>query len=297
MILAPSSLLTGQGGAGIATVLVEVLPYIQRFRGEIVVVKVGGSALTDPVTADDFASDMALMHMVGIKPVVVHGGGPQITAMMERLGKTATFRAGHRVTDSESLEITRMVLVGNINRDIVSRINRHGPIALGVSGEDADLLIATERDPELGFVGDVVAVNPDLVNRLLAEDLVPVIATVGTDGLGQAYNINADSGAAAIAAELGALKLIYLTDVDGLYRSGDDPTSLISHTTSVELVSLLESGAATSGMVPKLDGCIAALSSGVPSAHILGAGTPHALLIELFTNAGIGTMVAAGGNS
>ncbi len=296
MSLAPSSLLKTEGGAGIATVLVEVLPYIQRFRGKIVVVKVGGSALTDPVTADDFASDIALMHMVGIKPVVVHGGGPQITAMMKRLGKTATFRAGHRVTDSESLDITRMVLVGNINRDIVTRINRHGPIALGVSGEDADLLIAMERDPELGFVGDVVAVNPDLVNRLLAEELVPVIATVGTDGSGQAYNINADSGAAAIASELEALKLIYLTDVEGLYRNGDDPISLITHATSEELVSILESGAATSGMIPKLDGCITALGRGVPSAHILGAGTPHALLIELFTDAGIGTMASAGGN-
>ena len=294
MIPSPSSLLTVDSGASIAAVLVEVLPYIQRFRGKTVVVKVGGAALVDPVAADDFAADIALMHMVGLRPVVVHGGGPQITAMMERLGKKATFKAGHRVTDSESLDITRMVLVGNINRDIVTRINRHGPIALGVSGEDADLLIAMERDPDLGYVGDVVAVNPDLVNRLLAEDLVPVIATVGTDGSGQAYNINADSGAAAIAAELAALKLVYLTDVEGLYRDAADPASLINQTTADELRVMLDSGAATSGMLPKAEGCVVALESGVPSTHILGSSTPHALLIELFTDAGIGTMASTG---
>jgi len=291
---ASNSLMTIERGAGMAAVLVEVLPYIQQFRGKIVVVKVGGSALVDPVAADAFAADVALMHMVGIKPVVVHGGGPQITAMMQRLGKTATFKAGHRVTDSESLDITRMVLVGNINRDIVTRVNRHGPIALGVSGEDADLLTAKERDPDLGFVGDVVAVNPDLINRLLAEDLVPVVATVGTSGSGQAYNINADSGAAAIAAELGALKLVYLTDVEGLHRDPEDPSSLISQISSRELKAMLDSGIASAGMIPKLEGCLEAIESGVPSTHILGSSTPHAVLIELFTDAGIGTMASRG---
>lgn len=187
-----------------------------------------------------------------------------------------------------------MVLVGKINRDIVTRINTHGPIALGVSGEDADLLIAKERDPELGFVGDVVAVNPDLINRLLAEDLVPVVATVGTDGSGQAYNINADSGAAAIAAEMGALKLVYLTDVDGLRRNPEDPGSLISQIGSRELKAMLSSGVASAGMIPKVEGCLAAMESGVPSTHILGSSTPHALLIELFTDAGIGTMASTG---
>lgn len=280
--------------ANIAGVLVEVLPYIQRFKGKIVVVKVGGSALANPEVADHFATDIALMHMVGIHPVVVHGGGPQITAMMTRLGKKATFKSGHRVTDLESLDIARMVLVGNINRDIVVRINRHGPIALGVSGEDADLLIATERDPDLGFVGDVTAVNSDLVRRLLTQGLVPVIATVGSDGFGQAYNINADAGAAAIAAELGALKLVYLTDVDGLYRDPADPASLISTTNQEGLFRMLSSGSVSSGMIPKLEGCISALARGVPSTHILGTATPHALLIELFTNAGIGTMASGG---
>lgn len=281
----------------IASVLVEVLPYIQRFRNKTIVVKVGGSALVDANAADEFAADIALLHLIGINPVVVHGGGPQITQMMERLGKKASFRNGHRVTDMDSLDIARMVLVGNVNRELVSRINRHGSIALGVSGEDADLLVAIERDPELGFVGDVASVNPDLIHRLLAEGLVPVVATMGTDGDGQPLNINADSGASAIAAELGAHKLVYLTDVDGLYQDPNDRSTLIQKTTGVAIQGFIDSGMVGSGMIPKLEGCVSALTRGVPSAHIIGSGTPHALLVELFTDDGIGTLILPGERS
>lgn len=290
----PGSKVLSSNATNVAAVLVEVLPYVQRFRGETVVVKVGGSALVDDAAADQFATDIALMHMVGIRPVVVHGGGPQITSMMERLGKKVVFNNGQRATDSEALDITRMVLVGRINRDVVRRINRHGSIALGVSGEDANLLMAEQRDPELGFVGDVKSVNTDLINRLLDDGLVPVIATIGSDGAGQAYNINADSGAAAIAVELGAIKIIYLTDVDGLYEDPGDRSTLISQTTSAGLEKAITSGNVGAGMIPKIEGCLSALASGVPTAHILGGETAHPLLVEIFTDDGIGTMVSRG---
>lgn len=278
----------------ISSVLVEVLPYIQRFRGETVVIKVGGSALVDETAADEFATDIALMQMVGIRPVVVHGGGPQITAMMETLGMDVAFSNGQRVTDERALDVTRMVLVGSINRNVVSRINRHGSIALGVSGEDANLLIAEQRDPDLGFVGDVVSVNIDLITRLLEDSLVPVIATIATDGTGQAYNVNADAGAAAVAAALNALKIIYVTDVNGLYEDPNDPSTLIRQTTASGLREFIESGQAGAGMIPKLEGCLSALANGVPTAHILGGDTAHPLLVEIFTDDGIGTMVSRG---
>ncbi len=215
-----------------AEVLLQALPYIQQFRGKVVVVKYGGNAMTDPALAEQFAEDVVLMHQVGIKPVIVHGGGPQITELHGRLGKATEFKDGHRVTDAESLEITRMVLVGKVNREIVSLINRHGPHAVGISGEDAGLLLAAERHPELGFVGDVEAVNPHIVERLLAEDLIPVVSTIGTDSRGQAYNINADAVAGAVAATLGAEKVIYLTDVEGLRKDIEDPSSLVTRATA-----------------------------------------------------------------
>lgn len=275
-----------------AEVLVQALPYIQQFRGKAVVVKFGGNAMVDEALAARFAEDVVLMHSVGIKPVIVHGGGPQITELMARLGKTAEFIDGHRVTDAESLEITRMVLVGKVNREIVTQINRHGPIAVGVSGEDAGLLLASERHPELGFVGDVEAVNPHIIERLLAEDLVPVLSTIGTDAAGQAYNINADTVAGAVAAALGAEKVVYLTDVEGLHADLSDPTSLIRRATAAELEAMIENGSIGSGMIPKAAACLHAIQHGVHSAHMLNGTTPHVLLIELFTDEGIGTMVA-----
>jgi acetylglutamate kinase len=272
-------------------VLLQALPYIRRFRGKVVVVKYGGNAMTNPALAEQFAEDVVLMHQVGIKPVIVHGGGPQITELHGRLGKVTEFKDGHRVTDAESLEITRMVLVGKVNREIVSLINRHGPHAVGISGEDAGLLLATERHPELGFVGDVEAVNPHIVHRLLAEDLIPVISTIGTDATGQAYNINADAVAGAVAASLGAEKVIYLTDVEGLHGDVGDPTSLISRATVDELDYLVEKGVVGDGMIPKVAACTHAVRHGVASAHMINGTTPHVLLVELFTDAGIGTMI------
>jgi len=275
-------------------VLLQALPYIQRFRGKVVVVKYGGNAMTDPKLSAQFAEDVVLMHQVGMKPVIVHGGGPQITEIHGRLGKETEFKDGHRVTDAESLEITRMVLVGKVNREIVSLINRHGPHAVGIAGEDAGLLLAAERHPELGFVGDVEAVNPHIIQRLLAEDLIPVVSTIGSDGSGQAYNINADAVAGAVAAALGAEKVVYLTDVEGLQADLDDPTSLISRATAPELDALVDSGAVGTGMIPKVAACIHAVRHGVASAHMINGTTPHVLLVELFTDAGIGTMITLG---
>jgi len=275
-------------------VLLEALPYIKRFRGKVVVVKYGGNAMTDPTLAAQFAEDVVLMHQVGIKPVIVHGGGPQITELHGRLGKETEFKDGHRVTDAESLEITRMVLVGKVNREIVSLINRHGPSAVGISGEDAGLLLAAERHPELGFVGDVEAVNPHIIERLLAEDLIPVVSTIGSDESGQAYNINADAVAGAVAAALGAEKVVYLTNVEGLQRNAADPTTLIGRATAAELDALVETDVVGAGMIPKVAACIHAVQHGVSSAHMINGTIPHVLLVELFTDAGIGTMITLG---
>src|SRR5438445_7390270 len=210
-----------------AAVLAEALPYIRRFWGRVVVVKYGGSAMDDPALAQLFAQDVVLMRSVGMRPVVIHGGGPQIGELMNRLGKVPEFRDGLRVTDADTLDIARMVLVGRVNRDIVSAINVHAPIAVGLSGEDAGLISATPRSPELGFVGDVDTVNTDILEQLLAQDLIPVVATIGTDDVGQAYNINADIAAGAIAQSLRAEKLVYLTDIEGVRADVNDPASLI----------------------------------------------------------------------
>ncbi|WP_262321852.1 acetylglutamate kinase [Acidiferrimicrobium sp. IK] len=277
-----------------AGVLVEALPYIRRFWGQVVVVKYGGNAMGADGGAEDlagFARDVVLMRSVGMHPLVVHGGGPQIGEMMERLGKVPEFRDGLRVTDAETLDIARMVLVGKVNRDLVSAINVHAPLAVGVSGEDASILTATERDPALGFVGDVATVAPDLLRRLMAEDLIPVVATIGTDGAGQAYNINADTAAGAIAAAVGAAKLVYLTDVDGIRTDKTDPSTRISQITADDLEPLLADGTVGEGMIPKVRSCVAAVRAGVGSAHVLDGRAPHALLLEIFTDEGIGTMV------
>jgi acetylglutamate kinase len=293
------------GGPGIATdvnpaakaaILVEALPYIRRFWGRVVVVKYGGNALagTDGDTAAalaSFATDVVLMRSVGMRPLVVHGGGPQIGALMARLGKVPEFIDGLRVTDADTLDIARMVLVGKVNREIVSAINVHAPLAVGVSGEDAGLIMAQARDPQLGFVGDVSAVNPELVNRLLAEDLIPVVATIGSDPTGQAYNINADTAAGAIAAAVGAAKLVYLTDVDGVRRDRNDPASRVSAATTDDLVAMLADGTIDGGMIPKVQACLWAVNGGVGQAHILDGRQRHALLLEIFTHEGVGTMV------
>jgi acetylglutamate kinase len=280
-----------KGPLDTAHVLAQALPYIQQFRGKVVVVKYGGNAM-GPDTERLFAEDIVLMHSVGLKPVVVHGGGPQITELMNRLGKKAEFRDGLRVTDAESLEITRMVLVGKVNRELVASINRHGPVAVGVSGEDAGLIRASQHDPELGFVGDVEAVNPALLHRLLAEDLIPVIATIGVDEGGQAYNINADTVAGAIAVALDAEKVVFLTDIEGLRQDVNDETTLISRVTAAELRLLIARGIVSTGMIPKVEACLHAVEANVRSAHLIDGRRPHVLLLELFTDAGIGTMIS-----
>ena len=276
-----------------AEVLVEALPYIRRWRNAAVVVKFGGSAMEDRELFARFAEDVVLLNSVGVRPVVVHGGGPQISDLMARLGKQPEFRDGLRVTDAETVDIARMVLVGKVNRDIVAGINIHGPIAVGLSGEDAGLIAATARAPELGFVGDVTGVKPAIVERLLAEELIPVISTIGSDASGQAYNINADTVAAAIAGALGAAKVVYLTDVRGLLADVDDPSSLITTITTAELRCMFDDGEVAGGMIPKLQACIDAVEGGVGAAHILDGRVPHAVLLELFTDEGVGTMVTA----
>lgn len=279
-----------------AGVLIEALPYITRFWGKVVVVKYGGNVLsgTDEATALRlFAEDIVLMRSVGMRPVVVHGGGPQIAELLKRLDITSEFRNGLRVTDAATLEVARMVLVGKVNRDIVSAINTHGPLAVGMSGEDANLLRVTCRDPDLGFVGDVEHVNTDVLQRLFNDELIPVIATIGTDNAGQAYNVNADTAAGAIAGALQAEKLVYLTNIEGLRRDVKDAASLISSIGVDELQSMLDDGTLTEGMIPKIESCIHAIRSGVAKAHILDGRAPHALLLEIFTKKGIGTEVTA----
>jgi acetylglutamate kinase len=274
-----------------AEVLVEVLPYINRFRGSIVVVKYGGNAMVDPDLARTFAEDVVLMRSVGLQPVVVHGGGPQISDLMARLGMVPEFRDGQRVTDAETVDIARMVLVGKVNRDIVASINLHGPIAVGLSGEDAGLILAGARSPELGFVGDVHGVNPTIVHQLLAEGLIPVVSTIGSDTTGQAYNINADTVAGALAEALSAEKVVYLTDIEGLRADVTDAASLISRIEANALDSMIAEGRLAGGMIPKVAACLHAVRHGVRSAHLLDGRVPHVLLVELFTDEGIGTMI------
>ena len=278
-----------------AAVLVETLPYIQQFAGSVIVVKFGGNAMVDDQLAAQFAEDVVLMHSVGIRPVVVHGGGPQIGALMDRLGIQSEFRDGLRVTDAETLDVARMVLVGKVNRDIVSSINRHGSLAVGLSGEDAGLIRAAARNPELGFVGDVESVNPAIIERLLAEDLIPVVSTIGADLTGQAYNINADTVAAAVAGALGAERILYITEVEGLMADVDDPSSRISRIDLSGLAALIDNGAIIGGMIPKVQACVDAVEAGVGSAHMVDGRIPHVLLLELFTDVGIGTMVLPDG--
>lgn len=280
-----------------AEVLIEALPFIRAFWGRTIVVKYGGNAMTDPALAESFAADIVLLHSVGIRVVVVHGGGPQIGELLDRLGIESEFRDGLRVTDAATLDVARMVLVGKVNRDIVATINTHGPLAVGLSGEDGGLITASHRDPALGFVGDVAEVNPAIVESLLAQDLIPVVSTIGADAQGQSYNINADTVAGALAGALGAAKVIYLTDIAGLLRDVDDPASLIASTTPAEIAGFIADGVLSGGMIPKVEACLEAIDAGVPAAHMLDGRVPHVVLLELFTRTGVGTMITNGGAS
>lgn len=280
-----------------AEVLVEALPYIRRFAGRTVVVKYGGNALAGTSEHDAlalFAEDIVLMHTVGIRPVVVHGGGPQINDLLSRLGIESSFVNGLRVTDAATMDVVRMVLNGQVNPQIVSAINTHGNIAVGLSGEDGRILHATPRDLSLGFVGDVAKVRPELIQSVLDDGFVPVISTVGVDGDGQPYNINADTAAGAIAEALKAEKIVYLTDIAGLRRDVSDAASLIQRTTVSELEKLIADGTIAGGMIPKVQSCMQSVRGGVRSAHILDGRIAHVLLLELFTDEGVGTMITGG---
>lgn len=284
MVLLPSE---------IATVLVEALPYIRQFAGKSVVVKLGGAAI-DRESDLALAQDVLLLRSVGVRCVLVHGGGPQVDAMLRRVGKEPEFRDGLRVTDAETLEIVRMVLVGKINRDLVTTINSQAgdePVAVGVSGEDAGLLTVTPADPALGWVGNVTQVRAELIHRLLDDGLLPVISTVGADAEGQPYNVNADEAARAIAVAMQAEKIVYLTAAPGLLENVEDEQSLIPRLTSAELRERLQSPSVGKGMIPKLKACADAVDEGVSFAHIIDGRVQHSLLIELLTHHGVGTMV------
>lgn len=276
-----------------ARVLVEALPYIRHFAGRTVVVKLGGNAI-DAEIERAIAQDMLLLRSVGVRCVLVHGGGPQVDEVMQRFGKAPEFRDGLRVTDAETLEIVRMVLVGKVNRDLVAGINQEAgddPVAVGVSGEDGGLLVATQRDPALGFVGDVTRVRADRLEKLLDDGLAPIVATIASDGAGQSYNINADEAARAIAVAMAAEKIVYLTSAPGLLENVDDETSLVQRLTTSELRDRMGNGSVSKGMIPKLRACAEAVEGGVRTAHIIDGRVPHAILIELLTDAGIGTMI------
>ena len=276
-----------------AAILVQALPYIQRFHGRSVVVKLGGAAI-DKALDRALAQDVLLLRSVGVRCVLVHGGGPQVDQMMRRVGKEPEFRDGLRVTDAETLEIVRMVLVGKINRDLVGTINREAlddPVAVGVSGEDAGLLTVTPRDSAMGFVGDVSHVRASVLERLLDEGLSPVVSTIGADETGQPFNVNADEAARAIAVAMAAEKIVYLTAAPGLLEDVNDESSLVARLTSAELRERIEHDSVSAGMIPKLRACADAVDAGVGTAHIIDGRVPHALLIELLTDEGIGTMV------
>jgi acetylglutamate kinase len=279
-----------------AAVLVEALPWLQRFAGRTVVVKYGGAAMSNEELRRSFAEDVVFLRYAGLRPVVVHGGGPQVTAQLDRLGIETGFAAGLRVTSPEAMEVVRMVLVGQVNRDLVGLVNAYGPYAVGLSGEDGRLFTATRRtafvegaEVDLGQVGDVVAVDTGAVRALLADGRIPVVATVARGEDGSVYNVNADTAAAALAVALGAEKLVVLTDVPGLFADWPASGEVVSQIEADRLAALLPT--LGEGMVPKMEACLRAVTSGVPRAHVLDGRTPHALLLEVFTDTGIGTMV------
>ena len=274
------------------TTLLEALPYIREFHGQTVVIKYGGAAMTDPELREDFARDVVLLKYVGLNPIVVHGGGPDITSYMQRLGMPVEFVGGLRVSDADTVEIAKMVLVGKVNKDIVMRINRHGQPAVGLSGDDGQLFrVSTMEGPggeDIGFVGKIERVDASVIHHI-AEDYIPVIASVGADRDGRSHNVNADEAAGAVARATGAYKVMFLTDVAGWLRDPADPASVVSECGADEVEAAL--AATAGGMRPKLQACVDAIHGGVSFAHIIDGRQPHSLLLELFTDAGVGTKV------
>lgn len=289
-------------GLGKARVLVEALPYIQKFAGKTVVIKYGGHAMIDPVLKESVIMDVLLLHSVGIRPVVVHGGGPEINAMLKKVGIESQFIRGLRVTDAQTMEIAQMVLLGKLNTEMVSLLNRFGGKGVGLSGKDAQLLIAVKKpmqmpnsqgemeDVDLGYVGEIQSVTPDILDTLLGQGYIPVISPVASGENGETYNVNADTVAGKIAEALQADKLLLLTDVRGILRDVTDPDSLISTISKGEVATLVDQGILNGGMLPKVECAVSALEGGVGSVHILDGRLSHAILLELFTDGGIGTM-------
>ena len=279
-----------------ASVLTEALPWLERFHGATVVVKYGGNAMVDDELKRAFAEDMVFLRLAGLRPVVVHGGGPQITSMLDRLGMRGEFRGGLRVTSPETMDVVRMILVGQVGRELVGLINQHGPHAVGMSGEDAQLFTAARRNAlvdgepvDVGLVGDVVSVNQEAVHDLIDAGRIPVVSTVAPDADGVVHNVNADTAAGSLAEALGAEKLVVLTDVEGVYTNWPDRSSLISRLDAGQVEALLPE--LDSGMVPKMEACLRAVRGGVPRAHVIDGRLAHSLLLEVFTSAGVGTMV------
>ena len=279
-----------------AAILIEALPWLEQYVGKTIVVKYGGNAMVDDALKAAFATDIVFLRMVGVKPVVVHGGGPQISSMLKRLGIESEFRGGLRVTTPEAMDVVRMVLMGQVNRELVGLLNAHGPLAVGLSGEDAGLLTAERKglhvdgeEIDLGLVGEVTEVRPEAVLDLINAGRIPVVATVAPDEDGQVHNVNADTAAGALAAALGAERLIVLTDVEGLYRDWPNSTEVVREITATDLSELLPTLA--SGMIPKMEACLEAVRAGVPKATVIDGRVAHSLLLEIFTDEGIGTMV------
>ncbi len=277
-----------------AEVLIEALPYLRQFYGKTIVVKYGGNAMVDETLKMQVMQDIALLHYVGIRPILVHGGGPEINAMMEKMNLQPNFVGGLRVTDAATMEIVEMVLAGKTNKAIVTLLNQQGAKAVGLSGKDANLILACKMESphgDLGFVGEVITINADFLNMLAEQGYVPVICSVAIGPDGASYNVNADHVAGHIASAVGAAKLVILTDVEGLYRDYKDKSTLINEMTTQDADVMIATGAADRGMIPKLEACITAIEGGVPRAHLIDGRQAHSLLIEIFTNTGIGTMV------
>jgi len=275
-----------------AATLTEALPYIKRTSGKTVVIKYGGAAMTDPELRAHVASDIVLMKLVGVNPVIVHGGGPEITSYMDKLGLEVEFYNGLRVTSEEAMEVVKMVLVGKVNPELVAAINQHGRLAVGVSGDDGNLVTARQRDPRLGRVGEVTHIDTTVIDNLIEDGFIPVVATVAAGDDGGSYNVNADLVAAELATALDAEKVIFLTDVDGLYADFSDKNSLISVLSPSEAEEMIMNDLLEGGMAPKVAACVHALRGGVSRAHILNGTVTHALLLEIYTDQGVGTMIS-----
>ena len=285
----------GMGFVNKANILIEALPYIQRLWGKTVVIKYGGNAMKNEELTHKILEDVTLLKYVGINPILVHGGGPEINSMLKRVGVESSFHNGLRITDDATMEIVQMVLAGKLNKNIASDIGRLGGKAIGLCGKDAELIKVKKKPPladgvDLGHVGDIVSINTALLNTLCESGYIPVISSVGTDEMGQSYNINADTAAAAVATALKAEKLIFLTDIDGVRADAEDPSSLFPVLTTTLAMNLIADGTISGGMIPKVTACIDAIEKGVHRVHILNGTIPHPIILEIFTDRGIGTM-------